>query len=251
VGLDYDEGTLGAMAVRSAGRLYHLEEPSQMASILDQELQLLGRTVAANAYIEFAPADGVAIEATEATRLDHRGATVRIPLGSLYAAQHREVLLRARIPTAGEGTRSLGTARLVWNDPTAANEERQSGDLTLGYELTGDDAAARASVTERVQAMVLSREVAQAQVRASQLLNQGDAERATRELEAAETRLQQAQVSFSDDSVRGSLQRQAEGVARGRSAAASAASAPAPSRPARARAAALQNNSSAMDAYGY
>src|SRR5262249_36122206 len=34
VGMDYDEHTLSSLAVRSSGRLYHLAEPSQMATIL-------------------------------------------------------------------------------------------------------------------------------------------------------------------------------------------------------------------------
>lgn len=74
VGLDYDESMLNAMAVGSAGRLYHLEEPQQMASILHNELELLGDTVAANVFIEFTPANGVAVEGTDAVRIDRRGA---------------------------------------------------------------------------------------------------------------------------------------------------------------------------------
>ena len=61
VGLDYDENTLGALAVNSSGRLYHLEHPAQMASILEREVQLLGQTVATGAFIEVIPAPGVRI----------------------------------------------------------------------------------------------------------------------------------------------------------------------------------------------
>lgn len=61
VGLDYDEATLGQLAVRSAGRLYHLAQPSQMASILRQEVQRLAQTVATNAVIEVVPAPGVVL----------------------------------------------------------------------------------------------------------------------------------------------------------------------------------------------
>ncbi|MBZ0121766.1 MAG: VWA domain-containing protein, partial [Sandaracinaceae bacterium] len=61
VGTDYDQTTLTAMAVQSAGRLYHLGQPYEMASILQNELQLLSRSVALNAYLEVEPAPGVLI----------------------------------------------------------------------------------------------------------------------------------------------------------------------------------------------
>ena len=46
VGLDYDERTLAALAVQSSGRLYHLEQPEQMAIILAQDVHLLDQTIA-------------------------------------------------------------------------------------------------------------------------------------------------------------------------------------------------------------
>jgi Ca-activated chloride channel homolog len=252
VGLDYDEGMLNAMAVRSAGRLYHLEAPQQMATILHNELELLGDTVAANVYIEFTPEEGVVVEGTDVVRLDRRGSTVRIPLGSLHGAQHREVLLRARIPTTGNGARRFGDARLVWQDP-GAGTTREGAPVAMRYEFTNDPAASASSTEERVQAMVVSYEAAQAQVRATRMLNEGQAEQAAAELERAQTRMAQAQQQyhFSDDVVQGSLRRQSAGLASGRAAASSAAAAPAASRPARTRAAALHNNASAMDAMGY
>ncbi len=39
VGLDYDEHTLDALAVRSSGRLYHLDDPREMTAILDREIR--------------------------------------------------------------------------------------------------------------------------------------------------------------------------------------------------------------------
>jgi Ca-activated chloride channel family protein len=105
VGLDYDEGTLGALAVRSAGRLYHLEAPQQMATILHDELELLGQTVASNAVIELDAAPGVVFEGTDNLRVDRQDNRLRIPLGALHGGQHREVLVRVR-------------ARVTWAAPT-------------------------------------------------------------------------------------------------------------------------------------
>lgn len=252
VGLDYDENTLGRMAVRSAGRLYHLEMPQQMSTILHSELDLLGQTVAANAYIEITPEDGVVLEGTEAVRLDHQGATLRIPLGSLYSQQHREVLLRARIPTTSLGARSLGTARLVYEDPGAPGAARNTSNLALNCEVTDSAESSSQSANQRVQGMVLSFEAAQSQMRAVQLLNQGQAEQAEAELGRTEERLRQAaSVQFSDEHVQTALRSQAAQVSSGRAAARRAVAAPAPARATMSRAAALHNNSQAMDAFGF
>ncbi|MDF2696722.1 MAG: hypothetical protein K0S65_5105, partial [Labilithrix sp.] len=59
VGNDYDERTLNALSVRSSGRLYHLTEPREMASILEGELNLLKATVASDSFVEIVPAPGV------------------------------------------------------------------------------------------------------------------------------------------------------------------------------------------------
>ena len=56
VGNDYDEKTLNALAVKSSGRLYHLTEPKEMASILKGELDLLDATLASDAFVEVDPA---------------------------------------------------------------------------------------------------------------------------------------------------------------------------------------------------
>lgn len=247
VGLDYDENTLGALAVRSAGRLYHLEQPEQMAVILQDELQMLSRTVATNAVIEFVPADGVVVEPTDEMRLDRVGDRVRIPVGSLYSAQHREVLLRARLPGAATGNRALGRAQLVYQgtDHTAA----RSREVPLEVEFVRDEAASAATAHERVQAMVTRFEAARSQMRAAELINEGRADRAEAELQRAEERLRAAaSVNFSDARVQGQLLRQAAGLSAGRAAVRRAAAAPSPSA---ARGASLQNRSSAMDAYGY
>lgn len=249
VGLDYDESTLGALAVRSAGRLYHLEQPEQMAAILQDELQMLSRTVATNAVIEFVPAEGVVVEGTDQLRLDRSGDRVRIPVGSLYSAQHREVLLRARVSNAAEGRRSLGRAQLVYQSPGRADAPVRSREVALQVEYVSDEARSAASAHERVQAMVTRFEAAQSQMRAAQMINEGQAERAEAELRRAEERLRAAaSVRFSDERVQGQLLRQAEGVSAGRSAARRAISAPSA---AAVRGASLQNRSSAMDAYGY
>lgn len=249
VGLDYDENTLGTLAVRSAGRLYHLESPEQMAAILHDELELLGQTVASNTVIELTPEPGVIIEGTDNLRVDRDGDRVRIPIGSLYSRQHREVLLRVRVPTTryAPGARPIAHATLRYD--LANTGTRRSSPVAINVALTRDPSEARAQGPERVVAMVTRFEAAQSQLRAAQMLNEGRAREAEIVLQQTEENLRHAaRASRSDETARRQLDDQANAVSRGRSAARRAAAAPSA---AAGRGAALQNSSAAMHAYGY
>ena len=191
VGLDYSEQTLASLAVRSSGRLYHLEQSFQMASILERELQVLANTVAVDAYIEVVPAPGVAIVegmTMGSTLQDNR---LRIPLGSVFAGQHREVLFRARLDTARAGDRQLATARLVYRQP-GENGQHKTQAANVAYNVTGDRRAASNSGAPRVQAMVANHSATKSQLRAVQLMNEGRGEEAAREMEQAEAQLSSA-----------------------------------------------------------
>lgn len=190
VGLDYDERTLGALAMSSAGRLYHLQQTSQMADILRQELQLLQTSVAADATIELEPAPGIQFLGAEMAQGAVENGRLRVRLGSLYGGQHREVLVRAHVATDAVGTHRLGVARLAWRDPSA-NAPRQAS-TNLDYEVTSDARAASASTNGRVNAMVANFQAAQSQLRASEALNRGDSRGAEVALASAERDLQNA-----------------------------------------------------------
>ncbi|MFW6050481.1 MAG: vWA domain-containing protein [Myxococcota bacterium] len=243
VGLGYDEHTLGEMAVRSAGRLYHLGESSQMAAILRQELNLLARTVATDAHLEIVPAPGVRILGSKTPGAEVRGDKVRVKLGSVHAGQEREVLLRAELDTSRPGERPVGTARLVYRKPNggaAPVVQRKR----LAYHVTRDRAAARRSRASRVAAMVAGYEAAEAQRRAAQHLNSGDGRAAASELEQAERKLRSA-AAQAPAPVRKKLERRARSVGGAARRARSVRSA------SEGRGAALEAHDSAMEAVGF
>lgn len=186
VGYDYDQNTLGALAIRSSGRVYHLGQSHQMASILEQELQLLARSVAINAHVEVVPAPGVVILEGATSGAVVQNGRLRFPLGALHAGQQREILFRARIDTAQLGSRPLATARLVYETPDERARREHAARIT--YEVTRDDA--RPSVAPRVAAMVADYEAAQAQRQAAALMQQGQAEQASVVLRDAQRRVE-------------------------------------------------------------
>lgn len=190
VGLSYDQQTLSAMVVRSSGRLYHLAQPQQMAHILEQEMNLLSNSVAVNAYIEIVPAPGVTILGGATTGAEVVSGRLRLPLGSVFAGQHREVLFRARVDTARVGQRPLAEARLVYQVPgeSGTRTERR----TLSYEITRDASAARASRAPAVEAMVANHEATVAQRRAAEMMRAGQGQQAAQQLAHARATLDAA-----------------------------------------------------------
>jgi Ca-activated chloride channel family protein len=172
VGMDYDERLMLTVAMRGAGRFYHLAEPGQMANILTQELDLMNRTVASGAILEIIPTAGVQILGAEGIEVRREGPRVLLPLGALYSSQRREVLLRVRADTSQQGQRALGQVRLRYADPDGRNE--RSREVAVGYQVTDSPAVAARSRNDRVEGLVQTFGEVRAQREASEMLNRGN-----------------------------------------------------------------------------
>lgn len=191
VGLDYDENTLGQLAVRSQGRLYHLANPSQMASILREEMGLLANTFATNVTIEVTPAPGVVIVEGLTMGSTVSGNVLRIPVGNLVAGASRELLFRARVDTAQAGTRQLAAARVLYS--TAADSAQTvARSVSIPYTVTTDARAASRSSNSRVAGLVATHEASVASLAAAQALSRGDSRAADAEFARAEASLSRA-----------------------------------------------------------
>ena len=241
VGLDYDETTLGTLAVRSSGRMYHLQHSHQMASILRDEVQLLAQTVATGAYIEVVPAPGVVITEGISMGSQLRNGRLRIPLGTIHAGQRREMLFRARVDTSRPGSRQLATTRLVY---TRDDRERVQ-ERPLQYEVTRNRRAAAASGTPRVVAMVSNHEATQAELQAAAALNRGDRVAAQHQYQVAAAALDRGAAAAPAAPSSGALRRRATRVRAAQSEAASATTRAAM------RSQALDSWDNAMEAEGF
>ncbi|MGD8858916.1 MAG: VWA domain-containing protein [Myxococcales bacterium] len=222
VGLDYSEQTLGALAMHSEGRMYHLSDPAQLAAIVDSELDLLGQTAALDAVVEITPAPGVVLERLEVGRAEHVGRSLRVPLGVLYAGQQRELLVRARVETAEGARRALCEVELRFDAPDRDRTERQQ--VALDYALSDDPGAVEASYDARVESLLASHRSAEQQRIAAELLNRGQTREAAAALQIAEDELDVA-VRKAPASKKGKLRR-ARGQLTERKARAASASTP-------------------------
>jgi Ca-activated chloride channel homolog len=244
VGLDYDERTLGALAMQSAGRLYHLEAPEQMSTILREELALLSRTVAVDARLEIEPAPGVEIVGADFVAAKASAGAWTIGLGSLYAGQRREILVRVKLDTTEPGARPLATGRLIYRDPSGAAAPRARS-IAVAAAVTADAASAAGSVDHRVQAMIAVKRAAEAQVEAALLLNAGKNVDAANKLDFAEDQLEGAIMATPSSPERNRLIQQAERVGKSREDASKATT------PDAARKGALKSYSYAFEDAGY
>lgn len=249
VGTDYDENTLNALAVRSSGRMYHIGDAREMASIMKTELDLLEATLASDAFVEIVPAPGVRLMGAEGIRADFHDGALRIPLGALHAGQHREALVQVRIdePEAFEGkARSLASVRLRFRDPSEGDLERIQ-EVVARTQMTPDAAMVAKTESSRTKAIVAIQSAARAQIRVAQNINDGNFVDADRELAKAEQQLAaQARTVRSEDERR-RLEASAKKVGAARKSAAAAAAAPAPAR----RAEALKQNAAGMSDMGF
>jgi Ca-activated chloride channel family protein len=249
VGLDYDEHTLDALAERSNGRLYHLDEPREMTAILDKEMGLLEATAATAAVVEIVTAPGVAVVSADGVRYDQAGNVTRVPVGTMFGGQHREMILKLRVtadPAAGDAGRPLASVRLRFNDPTESGLERVQ-EVVARYHVTNDPARVEAAVNGRTRTIAATLQAGHLTVAAAQHYNDGRFDAADKQLAEAEANLKQAAARAKNDGDRQRVLAVANQIVRARAAAKVDAAAPAPAR----RARALEMNQAGMRDLGF
>lgn len=247
VGLDYDETTLNALAVRSSGRLYHIGDPQEMVATLQREVSLIGDTVASDASLEIVPAPGVRVLGAEGVHSTWNGRAFRIPLGALFAGQHREALVRVALDGSESQTeRPLASVRLVYRDPRDGGLERVK-ETVARVSFSSDPAAVARSADERVKAMSALVEAGRVQIAAAQRINEGDFAAAERELGLAQRHLEEQAHATRDVVEKKRLDSQAAQLGATRGSVAKAAAAPKPVQ----RSEALKLNKEGMGTMGF
>lgn len=249
VGLDYDETTLNELAIRSSGRLYHVEDSAQLPGIVEDEVALLESTAAAGAEIEIAAAPGVTLLGTDTAHATMSGGNLVVPLGAMFEGQQREILIRARFDSRDEGLQALASVRLHFRDPADGGVSRVQ-ETVLRTNVTDDPSLVAAHENGRMQTLLAVRDASALTLAASSQLNRGDFDGAELELAKAEKRLRQQAKRSGSHKDRARATKSANKIATTRKKMKTARSAPAPARAAESRKAALQLNDDAMSAAG-
>jgi Ca-activated chloride channel family protein len=248
VGLDYDEHTLDAIAERTSGRLFHVGDPREMTATLEHEMDLLGQTAANQAEIEVVPATGVQILGVEGARMDWAGdGAVRIPLGALFAGQHKEALLRVRLGQAAVGSqRALASVRLKFHDPSEGGLERVQ-EVLARADTTSDPTLVSMHANAKTHALMAVMEASKVELQAAQDMSSGNFTGAGQQLAQAEANVRAEAARTTDVAARKKLDKAAAALSAAGASCAAAPSAP----PMDVRSDTLKMNQDAMRLQGF
>lgn len=250
VGIDYDEHTLNALAMRSSGRLYHISEPRELSAMLDSELGLLQATAATNAVLEVVPAPGVQILGVDGLRSEWGpNGALRFQLGTMFGGQHREMAIRVRVTSPVDGTHPLASVRFHFRDPADGNLDRVQ-EVVARYQVTSDHVAVAQHMNAKTQTIVTTQEASRAALAAADNLNKGSYESAEKDLAIAETKLRASAVTASSVADKQRMIVAAGKMADARQRTKAAAAAPPAAKPAM-RAPALDVNAAAVHMSGF
>jgi Ca-activated chloride channel homolog len=215
VGTDYDEKTLNALALKTTGRLYHLAEPKEMASLLRREVDLLTSTVASDAFVEVVPAPGVDLIEVAGVRSENLGSgALKLPLGALFAGQHREALVRVRLRDTQktDAPRALASVRLHFRDPDDGDLERVQ-EIAVRTSFSNDDAAVASHSNARTQSITAVMEAGRIQVAAAQDVSSGQMAEADKQLAVAQKKLETQALAVRDEPAKHRLAMAAQQIA--------------------------------------
>jgi len=251
VGLDYDELTLNALAERSSGRLYHVEESAQLPGIIEDEIALLESTAAAGVEVELVAAPGVEIMGTAAARSARSAEGLRVPLGTMFGGQQRELVVHARVRGDGtEGPMVLASVRLHYRDPADGGVKRVQ-ETVLRATVTDDPGLVAEHTHSGLQTLLAVRDASTFTQQASANLNSGDLDAADLQLARAEEALvvqhRRAKSKAEKDRTKGA----ADKIARQRSGIKKAKKKSGAARAKASRSISLEANDDAMDALGF
>ncbi|MCA9706660.1 MAG: VWA domain-containing protein [Myxococcales bacterium] len=250
VGLDYDEATLNELAIRSSGRLYHVEHSQQLPGIVEQEVALLEATAATDVEVELVAAPGVRLMGADSARTRWDGGNLVIPVGAVFEGQQRELLVRAMVDRAEAGSMVLASVRMHFRDP-AEDGLRRVQETVLRATVTDDPSLVAAHAHDRTQTLVAMREASLVARQASARANMGDLEQAEAELARAEQQLHAQAARAKNETDKARVMHEAKKMEKTRRSISKAKAAPAATRASEGRKAALELNDSAMDAMGF
>jgi Ca-activated chloride channel family protein len=252
VGLDYDERTLNALAVRSSGRMHHIASPDDMTAVLAEELRLCGATRATDAFVEIVPAPGVSLVSIAGARWNASGmGGFRIPLGAMFGGQHREVAVKVRIDQPSVvGSQPLASVRLFFRD-TAEQGLSRVQEVVARYEVTDQQTIVALHENDRAKAIAAVHEAAEVAIAAAQDVSAGRFDSADETFARAEEKLNATAANVHDVKEKERVLALARQVDVARRSSRAAASAPAAAAPATRRAKALDINDAFMHSAGY
>ena len=205
VGLEYNENLMLGLAEHGGGNYYFVESPSQLASIFEGEFNGLSSVVAQNAFIELTLGQDVTLNDCIGWRWHRDGDRWIIPVGDLYAKDHREFTVDLNIPE-GSGRKQVANGILRYDGDRGWFKKHPGFSLDIHYSndaaelMKGKDWDTQA----KVDIALSTRQVE----RAMESLDAGRRDQAARELNDAKMKLESS-PSLQNSAVSAPMMREA------------------------------------------
>lgn len=196
VGLGYNENLMAALAGRSDGNTYFIENSDDLPRIFNAELgdafQVAARDVRLS--VRFDGAHPVELVGRDGRIED---GTVTVDFNQIYSTQEKYVLVRTEFPIGRDGeTRPFATAEVAWTAPGTGESGSASASASISF--SADERAVRDSAD--IHVMVQGQRTVNA-VRAQEALAlnaSGDFAGARRKMAQNREEMRQLRVGFDD-----------------------------------------------------
>ena len=183
LGDDYNENVMVAVAEASGANYYYVKDAEKLPSVFEEELGQVKNCVAQDVHIIIEVPEGIEpIEIIGMPGVHFSGRKATISLGSLYASQRRDLLVRCRVKSPGGDSAEIGRIHISYVAP-GDGKERES-DAVAAVKFTDQRADAEKSVNASVATQVALSENVAARQRALDLQDAGDLKAAARVLGA-------------------------------------------------------------------
>lgn len=114
IGIDYDERFMSGVAESGRGNYAFLEREEMLAPFLARELEQGASTIADGVMAELDVPAGMRFVEAHGAAVQALGSTIRIPIGSLYAGEHRKVVLQFAADPGAVGSSVSTPVRLAY-----------------------------------------------------------------------------------------------------------------------------------------
>jgi Ca-activated chloride channel family protein len=190
VDLEYNERVLSTLAQASDGNHHFVEDPRQLPVAFERELTALKGTVADEAEVEIALADGVEVlDVADRDFFRTASGALRVPMGAFSTGAVKTVLVRLRLPVAEAGDRPIADVRLAFNDRVVGARSRLEGAVAARF-VGPDDPEPSAEIDPVVEARIARTETVSALSRANASFAADDPDAALSILETTRKKLE-------------------------------------------------------------
>ncbi len=190
VDLAFDEKVMAAIAQESNGKHWFVPDASALAGVFQEELGALVSTVAMGAELTVEPAPGVVVEDVLDRPFRREAGRVVVPLGAFDPKQEKTVILRARVPSDGDGAEQVARLSLAYRDVGQRADAHCGGTLELQVR---SDGSAQQELDPFVAARLERSLTARTLTDANDLFERGKAEEARAALARRRNDLDKAQ----------------------------------------------------------